>query len=163
MCIWGPFYKVKPFMDPPACVQSFPLKESWVFAEVVGINERYFSSSVNHQQMTECCDRPGALLYKQPSWRENAVAPALLLPEGEVSYCRCRHILTVSSTTLTHKWTSEEWESCQMSNISSVLWSSVINKHAIACYNHIIEQVDFVLPWCKHMPLRCKRNVHLKL
>lgn len=121
--------------------------------------EILLSSSVNSRQMTEFFDRAGALLYKQPSWRGNAVAPVLLSAEGKASYCRCCRILAliVPSATLIHKWPLEEWESCQTSNISSVfLWADVINKHAIVKSHH------WTGGWFINWPVTCHYAVKEK-
>lgn len=78
---------------------EFPFKGVVSLCGVCGNQwEILLSLSVNIRQTTECCDRAGALLYKQPSWRENAVTPAFLSAEGKASYCRC-----MASHSSTHK------------------------------------------------------------
>lgn len=105
--------------------------------------EILLSSSVNSRQMTEFCDRAGALLYKQPSWRENAVAPALLSAEGKASYCRCRHILAHKHCMCPPQCNPHTQMTIRgmriMSYIKyqfSFLWAGVINKHTIVKSHH---------------------------
>lgn len=144
MCVRGAFYEVEPFMDPPVCVQSFPLKESGVFAKLSGINGRYFWV-VNSQQMTECCDRAGVLLYKQPSLRENAVAPALLSDDGKACtvYCRCRHIFFYTHKLLSMSIQCRPHAQVNIGGMTvgsdvkyqcGLVWASVINK---TCHNRL--------------------------